>query len=218
MSQDRLIPYVDTGYRNAALYTVSPLRYAFPEWTACQHVSEPFDYQGVNSAVMTGSVICAEPGSYQTGMDEPVWRKLAAYIREVERIRDELREVIFTGEYCDTLYASAAPVRRSSAGQKGPELRGEVMLPGGGAPAAADEGSLHYRTHRSWDGSRCALVVANGGDRSDRYAFRFEGGGEGESFVLYEPFAAPRIIQPEETLEIGAYGLHIILRVLPHRA
>lgn len=47
-SQDRMIPYIDVYYRCAWGHMISPLRYVFPEWTACNHVAYPKDYYGVN--------------------------------------------------------------------------------------------------------------------------------------------------------------------------
>ena len=95
-AQDRLIPYIDVGYRNTFGFKgISPMHYVFPEWTACQHVSSPYDYAAVNAAVMTGAVICMEPFTYQGSMDHPVYRKLSAYIQEAERNRGELKDILF---------------------------------------------------------------------------------------------------------------------------
>ena len=63
--QDRLILYVDVFYRAAAGFSISPLRYAFPEWTACLHMGAARDFNTVNSAVMLGAVLCVEPQCYQ---------------------------------------------------------------------------------------------------------------------------------------------------------
>lgn len=65
-SQDRMIPYIDVYYRCAWGHMISPLRYVFPEWTACNHVAYPKDYYGVNGAVMTGAVLCIEPSPIKT--------------------------------------------------------------------------------------------------------------------------------------------------------
>ena len=89
--QDRLIPYIDVYYRAAGGFSISPLRYAFPEWTACQHVGAPCDFNGVNAAVMLGAVICVEPECYQASLADPVYEELAKYIQATERIRGDLR-------------------------------------------------------------------------------------------------------------------------------
>ena len=91
-------------YRAAGGFNISPLRYAFPEWTACQHVGAPRDFNGVNAAVMLGAVICIEPMTYQGSMADPLYADLAEYIKEVERIRAELLTTIFwaTTSTCST--------------------------------------------------------------------------------------------------------------------
>jgi hypothetical protein len=95
---DRLLPYFDIGYRNSSRYGISTLRYVFPEWTSCQHVSSPRDLKGINGAVLTGSVICVEPDSYQGSLKQPIYSYLANYVKEVERIRKVLAEDIFLAE------------------------------------------------------------------------------------------------------------------------
>ena len=214
-AQDRLIPYIDVGYRNTFGFKgISPMHYVFPEWTACQHVSSPYDYAAVNAAVMTGAVICMEPFTYQGSMDHPVYRKLSAYIQEVERIRGELKDILFLGEYGDNLFAKVNQIGAEAAQGKtgeGRRVGGEVMVPGGMTEsAAASAESLHWRTHRSLDGKQLALVVANEETDKAAYTFGFDGA-YAQGAVLYRPFAEPRKIAPGETVEIDGNGLHILV-------
>lgn len=109
---DRLIPYFDIGYRNSAGYEISPLRYVFPEWTSCQHVSAPRDFKTINAGVLTGSVIVIEPDSYQGTLDQPFYHDLANYLQEVESIRKELADYIFLGKYNDNLGAKVTGTLR----------------------------------------------------------------------------------------------------------
>jgi hypothetical protein len=106
--QDRLIPYVDVAYRAASGYSISPLRYVFPEWTSALHIGSPRAFRGVNGAVVTGAVVCVEPHNYQGSLADPLYQELAAYLWEVGRIREELLSVVFLGRFLDTTGASAS--------------------------------------------------------------------------------------------------------------
>ena len=195
-------------------YTITPLRYVFPEWTACQHVSKPLDFELINSAVMTGSVICMEPFCYQGSMDHPIYRKMSAYIKEVERIRAELKDVIFLGEYGDNLFAKITQVGASEkhpAAKEQRTLGGEVMVPGGtGSGTDHQTNCLHFRTHRTLDGSRLAMVVANSDPLAVSYLWQFDEDYEQEA-LLYAPFAEPRRVTAGETLNIPGIGLQILV-------
>ncbi len=94
---DRLIPYYDVGYRNAGGNEISTLKYVFPEWTSCSHISAPRDFRGVNGAVLTGSVLCIEPGSYQGSLDQPVYRDLANYIKGNQQDPYRIERLYFHG-------------------------------------------------------------------------------------------------------------------------
>ena len=149
-SQDRFIPYVDVAYRACGGYNMSPLRYVFPEWTAAQHIGAPRDFRGVNGAVMNGAVICVEPKNYMGSLADPLYRDLAEYIREVERIRAELAEIVFLGKYLD-------------------ELGAEVVDSGRPSPAKA----LYYAVHEHAKNGRRAIVVANDSAKPRTYTWRF---------------------------------------------
>jgi len=209
---DRMIPYFDVGYRNACHYGISPLHYVFPEWTACQHVSNMMDFEAINSAVMTGAVICMEPFAYQGSMDHPVYRKLSCYIREVERIREELKDIIFLGEYCDNLYATVtARETLQEDVQSTRKLGGEVMIPGGGSSqAAVAAGKLHYRMHKDWSGEHLAIVVANSDSNELSYTWQADDGYMQDA-ILYAPFEEPREVKGEDVLRIKGCGLHILV-------
>jgi len=211
--QDRLLPYIDVYYRNVAGYSISPLRYVFPEWTACQHVGEPRNFGLINAAVMLGAVICAEPQTYQASMAFPLWRRMSDYIAEVERIRRDLADIIFTGEYCDTLYAQVEQTDAVCSEDAGESVRlgGEVMIPGGASVGGTVQaGKLHYRVHRSLDGKRIALVVANSGTAPLSYNWKFTVPAAA-SATLYMPFAEPKAVTQSDVLTIAGTGLHILV-------
>lgn len=186
-SQDRLIPYVRVFYRNAAGASISPLRYVFPEWTACQHVSAPQDRNGVNGAVLTGAVICLEPDMYQAPLSKPLYRDLVCYVQEVERIRSGLRDTIFLGDYLDT---TGAEIRDDKPGE--------------------DAGSLHYRVHANRHTGMRAIAIANFSACSRVYRWEFLHKEIPEA-DLYVPFESIRRVARTEPLAVGPFSLHVLL-------
>src|SRR5712692_4193361 len=67
---------------------IPAMKYTFPEFMATFAVVQPWDYNNVNNAIRYG---------YQ------------AYVAEVLRIRDELKETVFLGEFLDMLEVSVSP-------------------------------------------------------------------------------------------------------------
>ena len=214
--QDRLIPYIDVYYRNSNAHHISPLRYVFPEWTACQHVCTAHDYIGINGAVLTGSVICVEPETYSASVKNPLWVRTAEYIREVERIRKELLDIIFLGNYYDNLDAVITEEKKESkepaTGKKELTVGGEVMIPGGGGVAAAVStvNSLHFKVHGNRETGKRAIAVMNPTEAEIRYTWKFMHRDVTKA-RLYEPFKPVRVIGQGELLVVKGEGLQIIV-------
>ncbi|MDD5705505.1 MAG: DUF6259 domain-containing protein [Kiritimatiellae bacterium] len=212
--QDRLLPYVDVSYRNTDGYDISPLRYVFPEWTSCRHISSPFDFAGVNGAVLTGAVICVEPFSYQGSLGHPLYRKLADYIREVERIRSELADIIFLGTYYDTLDAEVTPVKPSGKAAVAALLAvgepGAMTVGGGGNACGVAAGELLYRVHGHRQTDRRALVVVNPTENEISYHWKFLHRAVAKA-ELYAPFEPVRKIDRGRPVQIKAKALHILV-------
>jgi hypothetical protein len=185
---DRLIPYYDVGYRNSGGNEISTLKYVFPEWTSCSHISAPRDFRGINGAVLTGSVLCIEPGSYQGSLDQPIYKDLAGYIKEINRIRAELAEYIFTGDYFDDQGAKIV-------------AEGSENLPATG---------LAFKVHGNHTNGKQAIIVVNGSQESHRYNWAFTGRKVGE-VVLYSPFEESRTLKEGEPVEIKGEGLQILI-------
>jgi hypothetical protein len=74
-------------------------KHIFPELVETVGLYQPYDYAGVNDAVRNGYAVMVAPFHFNRTMDAEAWRGLAEYIREVKRIRDELAESVFFGEY-----------------------------------------------------------------------------------------------------------------------
>lgn len=193
--QDRLIPFVDVFYRNAAGFDIAPLRYVFPEWTACQHVAAPYDFNGVNGAVATGAVICVEPGSYQDTLANPQYAALAAYIKEIGRIRAELADTVFLGNYYDNVGARVYDAK---------------LDPAGGPPTYSQQTSLVYRVHGNRETGRRAIVVANPTNTPRTYFWEFLTTPV-EQVKVYEPFQPTRVVGRAEPLTIPAERVQILV-------
>jgi len=183
---DRLLPYFDVGYRNSSRNEISALRYVFPEWTSCNHISTPRDFRGVNGAVLTGAVICVEPESYQGSLDQPLYRDLAEYIREINRIRGELAPYIFTGNYFDNQGASIKEIPGTTTGR------------------------LIYKVHGNRETAKRAIVVVNGSGDSVQYNWTFTHR-DIRKAVLYSPFHAPEVVIAGQPVVIPEDGLHILV-------
>ena len=183
---DRLIPCFDVGYRNSWGYGISPLKFVFPEWTSCQHISAPRDFRSVNGAVLTGSVIVLEPDCYQGTLNQPLYHDLASYVQEVIKIRQQLAPVIFLGKYYDNLEAKVVAVNQAQAW------------------------ALHYKVWGNPARDERAIVIANDSSDSVQFTWTFSGK-EVKQAMLYEPFAEPQIIQQGEPLTLKGVGLQIIV-------
>jgi hypothetical protein len=211
--QDRLIPYVDVFYRTTQGYDIAPLRHVFPEWTSCSHIYAPLDFRGVNGAVLTGSVICVEPFSYQGSLGHPLYRKLAEYIREVERIRGELKDIIFLGDYFDTQGVKITELSAANP-DSSPTVRrvgGEVMLPKGEIAGSAEGSSqLESRVHGHFTTNQRAIVIANKTDNEVIYRWEFLHRKVAKA-TLHRPFAPQQTVHNGDSLKIEGMGLHILV-------
>ena len=136
------------------------MKYTFPEFMATFAVVQPWDYNNVNNAIRYG---------YQ------------AYVAEVLRIRDELKETVFLGEFLDMLEVSVSP-----------------------------HPNLKYNTHRNARTGKRACVLVNQGMESLETCVAFEGSGQ-QQLRIYRPFepvtrgASPLSVKvPAERLVIVA--------------
>lgn len=183
---DRFLPYFDIGYRSTTGYQISPLHYVFPEWTSCQHISAPRDFKGVNGAAMTGSVICVEPESYQGSLNQPLYHDLAAYIQEVERLREKLADIIFLGKYFDNQHGQVIEVNNKLSND------------------------LHYKVWGDPNTDKRALVITNDSPTPVKYKWSFEGK-DVKRALLYAPFKQVKNIKEGGVLTIEGTGLNIII-------
>lgn len=186
ISVDRFLPYIDVGYRSSTDYQISPLKFVFPEWNSCQHVSTPREFKGINGAILTGSVICVEPELYQGTLDQPLYYDLANYIKEVERIRGELSDIIFLGDYLDNQGAKVNAVNEEHSN------------------------ALHFKVWRNPKTDQNAIIIAN--DSPDAVQLNWEFTNKNvKQAIIYEPFRKPVIVIQGTPITIKEEGVQMIV-------
>ena len=181
---DRFLPYFPVTYRNAKANAIASLRYVFPEWTSAIHVFYPRDFRGINSAVLNGAVICVEPEEYQGSLKQPIYKDLAEYLQETDRIRGELNDLIFMSKFYD------------NQGAKIEEI--------------SSKGALLFKVHGHSKTDQRAIVIANNTVTPTKYVWKFTNR-ETKQALLYAPFEAVRTVSQGDTLTIKSEGLNILV-------
>lgn len=187
---DRFLPYFPVTYRNAKGYHISSLKYVFPEWTSASHISAPQDFQGINSAILNGAVICVEPEEYQGSLDQPIYKPLAGYLKETDRIRGILNDIIFMGKFYDSVGAQIHEVNTSN--------------------------SIRFKVHGDIKTNQRAILVANNKLAPSTYTWKFLHK-DVKQATLYAPFEEPRTINQGDQITIKGEGLHFIVEKLPKK-
>ena len=122
-------------------------KFVFPEWLPALAVTQPGDFNVVNSAVRYGFQMLIGPGNYTAGMAFPPMQPLARYVGEVNAIRSELAGMLLRGRFED---------QRGAAVIHGPDVR--------------------FSTHSGEDGD-FACVIVNYGRRSESVLVERAGAG-----------------------------------------
>jgi len=81
------------------------MRYTFPEWTSTICAESPGDFNVMNNGMRYGLVWAMQPRHYNDSMDEPLTRPLSRYVRELIRIRNKHKDLLFHGRFRDTIGA-----------------------------------------------------------------------------------------------------------------
>lgn len=104
---DRAFQYVDVSYLRMNDIDMDPaLKYTFPEWTSTIFAESPFDFNIMNNGMRYGFVWALAPRHYSASLDEVVTRPLSKYVAELIRIRKKFADILFTGQFMDTLGAT----------------------------------------------------------------------------------------------------------------
>jgi hypothetical protein len=158
-SWDRLLPYAQAWWNWIDNPDhVSSLKYTFPEFLPNFAIVACHDYNAVNSNLRYGYQMLIGPIRWSESLDDPQMPELARYIKEALRIREELKDTIFLGEFLDNLEATVAP-----------------------------RPSLRWNTHRNPTTARRACVLVNHGAGPLSTIVRFEGNAKGP-VAIYRPF------------------------------
>ena len=155
---DRLLSYCDAWWLWFDYEHVAVMKYTFPEFLPTFAVAQPWDYANVNRAVQYGYQILVGPVRYSASMRDEQSRTISAYIREIIRIREELKGIIFFGEFLDKL---------------GVEVR------------AAEH--LQYSVHRNPKTGKRACVLVNHCAEPLETGVVFEGNNNGR-VCIFQPF------------------------------
>ena len=131
--------------------------------------------------------MCIEPNSYQGSLDQPLYHDLAVYVKEINRIRSELTDLIFTANYFD---------------DQGAEVN---------AVESKDAAKLIFKVHGNKKTGQRAIVIVNNGSDSVNYNWTFTYKEGVKKALLYSPFEEVKIVKQGEPITIKSDGLHILV-------
>ncbi|MCJ8331409.1 MAG: hypothetical protein HRT89_19315 [Lentisphaeria bacterium] len=181
---DRLLEYSNVSWLWSGVADPdlsSPIKYTFPQWLPAQHLVQPFDYLGVNNSVRHGYQLFMGPGQFAESMGDPKMKKLSAYIKEVIRIWEPHKDILFMGEYLDDR---------------------EVTV-------EAHE-TIRWGTHRDPKTGKRGAVLMNFDDCPHEAEFSFDGNESGD-LSIYAPFADMDTASGTVKLTIAPERLVIII-------
>jgi len=147
---------------------MSNARKVFPELVETVGLYQPYDYVGVNDAVRNGHAVMVAPFHFNRSMDAEPWRGLAAYIRDIKKVRDELSGYVFTGE----------PVEAAEARLNLNQL-----------PVGVD-----YAVYRNPANGKRACILTNRGLKAATVTFEGFGQYGGGPARVWRPAEAPRAV------------------------
>jgi hypothetical protein len=173
---------MDVFYRAASRVDISTLRYVFPEWTACIHISSPFDRIGINAAAMLGAVIVVEPFSYTRSVGHDEFIPAAEYLAHVLAMRSLLLDRIFIADYREKL----------------------------GARLCTTATGLDYRVHAHHATGTRAAVVVNRSRSAARYCLSFEAP-SAPQLSLHRPGHAVMSVSTDAEHVIEGESIHVLL-------
>jgi len=157
------------------------LKFTFPEFFPVFPVVQPWDYANVNNAVRYGYQLLIGPARYTSSMSDEQYRELSAYIAEVLRIREELRDFLLFGEFLDVL----------------------------GVTVATHE-HVMFSTHRDPKTGARACVLVNTCIKPHRATVALDGN-HGGPITTYQPFSEPEQRDLPATITIPGERLAIVV-------
>ena len=160
-SWDRLLEISDTAWTWACSQdNVAVSKYTFNQWTPMMPVVQPFAYNAVNNAARFGYQVMVGTARYSRSMQDEPMKPLSRYIQEVNRIREELRDTIYWGEFLD---------------MEGAKVESHWQV--------------KYSTHRNPASGKTACVVCNFGSEAYDAKVTFSDS-QADGAAIYQPFEA----------------------------
>ncbi|MFH1008576.1 MAG: DUF6259 domain-containing protein [Candidatus Latescibacterota bacterium] len=181
---DRTLQYSDVAWVWHPTWVIDhapAYKFTFPEWLPAIAITQPYDYNVVNTAVRFGYQLLIGPAHYTASMQDGPMRPLSTYIREILRMREELKDTIFMGEFLDTLETHVQGHER-----------------------------IRFSTHRNPRTGKRACVLVNFGETPHRASVSFAGNLAGTARI-HRPFEKVRSRKFPVTLTIPAERLAIVL-------
>lgn len=187
---DRLLPYSDVvwAWHNPGDSDhTAAFKYAFPQWIPGLSISQPYDYNVVNTAVRYGYQLFIGPAHYTSSLGSRPMRALAWYIKEVLTMRQALKEFIYLSEFLDVEEAQVAC---------GSDIR--------------------FNTHRNRATGQRACVLANYGESVQTATIAFTDSApartrEAGQALVYRPGCTPEPVGLPITLAIPAERLAVVV-------
>lgn len=181
---DRLLVYTDVFWVWHSTWEedhVDAFKRTFPQWLPTLAVSQPYDFNVVNNAVRLGYQLLVGPAHYTRSLSDPPMRRLGEYIRDIQRLRTDLADVIFFGEY----------------------------LAGAGAETRGGPG-VRYAVHRDPRTGVRACVAINLEPVEARCSVAFAEPTP-RTVTVHRPGEAPVGVKHPATLELPAEGLAVVV-------
>jgi hypothetical protein len=163
---------------------VPVLKYAFPNWTACIAVRQPYDFNVVNLAALRAYHILIGPANYTRSMSYAPMKLLCRYVGEITRIRDKFVNVLSLGEALDD-----DELRLNSPATPSGQLRGAVYRDA----VSGRRGAVIVNFSRGEVGIRASLPSASG------------------RVQLIRPFCKPQVLGQEASFELDAERLAFLI-------
>lgn len=178
---DRLLSCCDAWWLWFDDDHLAVMKYAFPEFLPTFTVAQPWDYANVNRAIQYGYQILVGPVRYSASMADEQSRPVSTYIRELIRIREQLKDTIFFGEFLDKLEVAVKATEH-----------------------------LQFSVHRNPKTGKRACILVNHGAAPLETGVAFDGNHNGRASV-YQPFANVRVQALPAELSIPSERLAIVM-------
>jgi hypothetical protein len=172
---DRLLPITDVIWAWHDPLTIdhtAVFKYTFPQWLPSIVVWQPFDYNVVNTAMRFGYQLYVTPATHLASMADPAAQPLSVYIREILRLREELKDTIYMGEFLDVL---------------------EVQV--------ETRSNIKFNTHRNPRTGKRACVLVNYGEDPGQATITFDENSRG-TVRIYQPYQETLTAQLPVTVTI----------------